>query len=121
MDARSRVEAVVWFASITSKDKAKVMRKLEYLIDQPRSEWKRPNFDLLHGNAASLGEIILKKIGNVQTRLIGYFDESRGIFNIVLVVTKKQGQFHPKQWVEIALGRMKEIKISPERAIDWNP
>ena len=106
---------------MSSKEKAKVLRKLEYLVGQPRSEWKRPNFDQLHGNAATLGEIILKKISGMQTRLIGFFDEARGIFNIVLVVTKKEKQYEPKQWVEVALSRMKDIKINPERANDWYP
>ena len=98
-----------------------MLRKLEYLVDQPRSEWKRPYFDQLHGNAATLGEIILKKVGGVQTRLIGFFDDTRGIFNIVLVVTKKEKQYEPKQWVEMALSGVKDIKINPERANDWYP
>jgi hypothetical protein len=98
-----------------------VLIKLEYLVYQPRSGWTRPRFDLLHGAAATLGEIILKKVGGVQTRLIGFFDEARGIFNIVLVVKKKSKQYDPKDWIESALSRAKEIKANPERANDWHP
>ena len=98
-----------------------MLRKLEYLVDQPRSEWTRPRFDLLHGAATTLAEIILEKVDGVQTRLVGFFDEIRGIFNIVLVVTKKGKQYDPKHWAEVALNRAKEIKTNPERANDWYP
>ena len=95
--------------------------KLEYLVDRRRDEWKRPEFDALHGAAKGLGEIILKKIDGVQTRLIGFFDEQRSIFNIVLVVKKKQSQFEPRDWEEIAQKRKKEILTNPEKANDWYP
>jgi hypothetical protein len=102
-------------------DQAKVLRMLEYLVDRRRDEWKRPHFDLLHGPAKGLGEIILKKIGGVQTRLIGFFDQQRSIFNVVLVVTKKQSQFDPRDWIYTSHSRKKDILINPEKANDWSP
>ena len=110
-----------WYEGLGAKDKASVLVKLEYLIAQPRENWIRPRFDLLHGTASGLGEIILKKVGMVQTRLIGYFDGARSVFTIVLIVTKKGKQFNPKEWEAVAQDRKKDIQTNPEKANDWNP
>lgn len=121
IDVRSRSEAGAWFDALGSKDKARVMRILDYLVFQPRSEWKRPHFDQLHGSTAQMGEIRLNKIEGVQTRLIGFFDSVRMVFTIVVVVTKKERNYSPRDWESIASKRMSEVRSNSERADDWYP
>lgn len=116
------LEVANWFNSLRLKAQAKVQIKIEYLIAQPRENWIRPRFDLLHGDAVPLGEIILKEIDGKQTRLIGFFDKShRARYTIVTVVTKKQNVYTPKDWKDISLRRMREIELNPERANEWIP
>lgn len=116
------IEVADWYNSLRRKAQAKVYVQLEYLIAQPRENWVRPRFDLLHGNATPLGEIILKKVEDKQTRLIGFFDKShRERYVIVTVVTKKQNIYTPKDWESISLRRMKEINSEPRRAHEWIP
>jgi hypothetical protein len=116
------LEAADWYNSLRRKAQAKVQVQLEYLIAQSRENWVRPRFDLLHGNAVPLGEIILKKVEDRQTRLIGFFDKShRERYVIVAVVTKKQNIYAPKDWESISLLRMREVESDPRRANEWIP
>lgn len=121
MDNRGRSIAEEWFGGVGSKDKARVMRILDYLVWQSRSEWKRPQFDQLHGHVAQMGEIILKVIGGVQTRLVGFFDDRRMVFTIVLVVTKKEPNYSPRDWQQISVKRMNEVKANSGCADEWYP
>ena len=121
MDSRGRSIATVWFDEVGSRDKARVVANLDYLIWKPRSEWRRPKFDQLHGPVAQMGEIILKIIGGVQTRLIGLFDTDRMVFTIVLVVTKKERNYLPRDWEQISVRRMNEVKANSGCADEWYP
>jgi hypothetical protein len=116
------LEVANWYESLRLKAKAKAQVKIEYLIDQPRENWTRPRFDLLHGDAIPLGEIILKEIDGKQTRLVGFFDKfHRCRYIIVTVVTKKQKIYTPKGWEDTSLRRMREIELDPRRANEWIP
>ncbi len=96
-----------WFERLSDDDQAKVLTRLEYLGAKQRGEWKRPYFDILKG-MDGMGEIRFNRILGVQTRLIGYFGPNRKKFTVVLVVTKKQNIYSPKQWEKTALQRKKE-------------
>jgi hypothetical protein len=67
------------------------------------------------------GEIILKVVGGVQTRLVGFFDDRRMVFTIVLVVTKKEPNYMPRDWQQISVKRMNEVKANSGRANEWYP
>jgi hypothetical protein len=121
LDNRGRSIMKEWFDGVGSKDKARVLRILDYLVWQPRSEWRRPQFDQLHGPVAQMGEIILKVIGGVQTRLVGFFDDKRMVFTIVLVVTKKEPNYLPRDWEQISIKRMIEVKANSRCADEWYP
>lgn len=121
LDSRGRSVATVWFDGVGSKDKARVLRILDYLVWQPRSEWKRPHFDKLHGPVAQLGEIRVGLIDAVQTRLIGFFEAERMVFTIVVVITKKERNYLPRDWEQISIRRMNEIKANSGSANEWYP
>src|SRR5262245_45290110 len=98
VDVRGQSEIGKWHDSLLAADAAKVQIRTWYLLNQPRADWKRPYFDALHGTVSGFGEIILGKIGGVQTRLVGYFDCEPSSFTVVCAVTKKQRKYSPIDW-----------------------
>lgn len=121
VDSRGAVIAKDWLDGLRMKERAKVVSRLEFLAYQPRSNWRRPDFDQLKGQVKGLGEIRIRNLAGQETRLIGFFDEIRWTFVIVLIVTKKGHQYNPKSWEEVALSRVKEVRLDGSRASDWYP
>lgn len=113
-------EIDVWYQSLRSKNKAKMLVRLQYLGDQPRDGWKRPYFDSLSGECSGLGEIRLK-IDRTQFRLIGAFGPEREEFTILLVAVEKDSKFEPRDTCEIAQRRKKEVLTEPEHSDVWRP
>jgi hypothetical protein len=109
-----------WFENLSEEAQAAVLVAMEYLQDVPRHLWVRPRFDLLH-KMDGMGEIRLGKKDGVQTRLVGYFGPDQLTFTIVLVVTKKDKNYTPKDWKKIAKKRRKECDEDGERVNVWAP
>jgi hypothetical protein len=121
VDVRGQSEIGKWHDSLSAADAAKVQIRIWYLLSQPRINWKRPYFDALHGAVSGFGEIILGKIGGVQTRLVGFFDCEPSSFTVVSVMTKKQRKYSPQDWQKISIRRRKEIECDSRKAHEWIP
>lgn len=86
---------------------------LEYLVQRPRNEWRRPEFDLLSGKMRAIGEIRLK-VDNKQYRILGFFGPGRSDFTLLVGSTKKGKTYNPTGTLETALKRMSDV-IADER------
>ncbi|WP_193370076.1 type II toxin-antitoxin system RelE/ParE family toxin [Pelagibius marinus] len=115
-----RCEVEEWYDSLTPKAQAKVLVRLEYLAQQPRSGWQRPHFAPLHGECSGLYEVRCK-VEKVEVRLIGNFGPNRQDFTLLLVAEERGGKFRPPSSCSTAQDRWKELKIEPERAHEWKP
>ncbi len=122
VDIRGEREVAVWFEGIGPEDQASVLTALEQLAKVERDYWRRPQFDTLR-KMDGMGEVILGKVGGVQTRLVGFFGpkSNRHVFTIVLVVTKKMNVYEPKDWEKTALRRRQECEEEKGRADVWYP
>lgn len=106
--ASGRNDVLTWYEELARKDRSTVLNVLQYLRDQPREKWARPDFALLHG-LDGMGEFIFK-FGGVQNRLIGFFGPFRMSYTILLPVLKKGRSFDPRNWEETALRRKTEVE-----------
>ena len=103
-----------WYRQQPAELQAKFDSRLRFLRQQPREGWVRPYFDLLKGKCSPLGEMRFE-FRNVQYRPLGYFSGQME-FTWLIVPTKKDSLFNPKNACEIAKRRMKEIARSAERS-----
>jgi Phage derived protein Gp49-like (DUF891) len=115
--ANGRDDVREWHAQLSPTDRAKVLTILQYLRDQPRDKWMRPDFDQLRGKSAGLGEIRCKLSG-VQHRLIGCFGPGRMNFTLLVVVIKKGRTFEPRDWEKIAV-HSRDVVADPRCADAW--
>lgn len=109
-----------WFGELSDDDAATAQVALEFLSQTERTNWRRPKFDVLH-NSGGLGEVILGKVGGVQTRLVGFFGPGPYMFTVVLVVTKKEKNYSPSDWIKIAKKRRLECQSDSGRMNVWVP
>jgi hypothetical protein len=91
---------------------------LEYLIQRPRQEWRRPEFDLLSGKMRAIGEIRLKV--DKQYRILGFFGPSRSDFTMLVGSSKKGKNYDPPGALETALDRMREVLADGRRCCVCN-
>jgi hypothetical protein len=87
---------------------------LEYLVQRHRTEWQRPDFDLLSGKMREIGEIRLKV--DKQYRILGFFGPSRSEFTLLLAASKKGKTYDPVSALETALERMAQVKSDGRRS-----
>jgi hypothetical protein len=92
---------------------------LEYLIQRPRNEWRRPEFDLLSGKMREIGEIRLK--ADKEYRMFGFFGPGRSDFTLLIGASKKGKTYDPIGALETALERMARVKADGRhcRACDF--
>jgi hypothetical protein len=121
VDVRGQSVIGKWYDSLSASDAAKVQIRTWYLLNQPHANCTRPYFDSLHGTVSGFGEIILGKVGGVQTRLVGYFDCEPSSFTVVCVVTKKQRKYSPHDWQKVSIRRRKDIECDSWKAHEWIP
>lgn len=122
VNGRGQHELTDWFEGLPPNDQAAVVVALEQLLILERDYWRRPQFDTLH-DMDGMGEIILGKVSGVQTRLVGFFGPKRvrHVFTVVLLVTKKQRVYSPRDWEKTALRRKGECEQDEAKAHVWNP
>ena len=82
--------------------------------------WSRENgFDLLAGKRwkkyHGLGKLRFKA-DRVQHRPLGFFGPSRFGFTLLVWATERDGAFHPRGVLDLALRRMKQVLENPGRA-----
>jgi hypothetical protein len=97
-----------WFCRQSDEVQAALEVALEYLVQRPRKEWRRPEFDLLSGKMREIGEIRFKV--DKQYRILGYFGPSRSDFTLLIGASKKGNQYDPRNTLETALDRMAQVK-----------
>jgi len=108
-----------WYAGLSDVEKARFQARVWYLLQQVRDDWTRPQFDTLSNDATGFGEIRMKKVNGVETRLIGYF--GGGSFYVVVITSKKGEKYNPSNWISLAKQRRAEIQNDPRRANEWIP
>src|SRR5205807_6402922 len=71
-----------WYKRQSDEVQAALTVALEYLLQRPRNEWRRPEFDLLSGKFRDIGEIRLKV--DKQYRILGFFGPARADFTLLI-------------------------------------
>ncbi len=102
-----------WHGRQSDEVQAAVAVALEYLVQRPRKEWRRPAFDLLSGKMRDIGEIRFKV--DKQYRILGFFGPARSDFTLLIGASKKGNNYDPRNAVETALERMKQVKADGRR------
>jgi hypothetical protein len=97
-----------WYGRQTDQVQAAFDVAREYLVQRPRDEWRRPDFDLLSGNMREIGEIRLKV--DKQYRILGFFGPGRSDFTLLIGASKKGKTYNPIKAMETALDRMTQVK-----------
>jgi hypothetical protein len=103
-----------WHGRQSDEVQATMAVALEYLVQRPRNEWRRPEFDLLSGKLREIGEIRFKV--DKQYRILGFFGPSRSDFTLLVGASKKGSNYDPKNALDTALGRMKQIRNDGRRS-----
>jgi hypothetical protein len=91
-----------WHGRQSDEVQATMAVALEYLVQRPRNEWRRPEFDLLSGKLREIGEIRFKV--DKQYRILGFFGPSRSDFTLLVGASKKGSNYDPKNALDTALG-----------------
>lgn len=107
-----------WYNALDPAAQAAFDTLLEFLAQRSRSEWTRPDFDLLSGKHSGLGEIRFKA-NKVAHRPLGYFGPNRAEFTFLLGATKKGKNYDPRDALDTAVKRMKEIKSGKGSVHVW--
>jgi hypothetical protein len=97
-----------WLGRQSDEVQAAMAVALEYLIQRPRNEWRRPEFDLLSGKMREIGEIRFKV--DKQYRILGFFGPARSDFTLLVGASKKGSNYDPKNALDTALDRMKQTR-----------
>jgi hypothetical protein len=96
-----------WNSRQSDEVQAAVAVALEYLVQRPRKEWRRPEFDLLSGNLREIGEIRLRV--DKQYRILGFFGPGRSDFTLLVGASKKGRNYDPHNALDTALDRMRRV------------
>ncbi len=104
-----------WFTSQTPTVQAEFLVRLEYLMEHPRQDWRRPHFDILKRECKGLGEIRFKA-DRLQHRMLGFFGPNRMEFTLVFPAIEKDRKFVPKSACNIGLRRKTEVLKDGSRA-----
>jgi hypothetical protein len=102
-----------WYGRQSDEVRAALDAALEYLIQRPRNEWRRPEFDLLSGKMREIGEIRLK--ADKEYRIFGFFGPGRSDFTLLIGASKKGKTYDPIGALETALERMTRVKSDGRR------
>src|ERR1700686_2035331 len=102
-----------WYGRQSEEVQGALDVALEYLIQRPRNEWRRPEFDLLSGKMRAIGEIRLKV--DKQYRILGFFGPDRSDFTMLIGSSKKGNNYDPTGTFETALDRMTQVVADRRR------
>jgi hypothetical protein len=97
-----------WLGRQSDEVQAAMAVAVEYLVQRPRNEWRRPEFDLLSGKMREIGEIRFKV--DKQYRILGSFGPSRSDFTLLVGASKKGSNYDPKNALKTALDRLKQTR-----------
>jgi hypothetical protein len=103
-----------WNSRQSDGVQAAVAVALEYLVQRPRNEWRRPDFDLLSGKMREIGEIRFRV--DKQYRILGFFGPGRSEFTLLVGASKKGRSYDPKNALETALDRSKDVRNDGRRS-----
>jgi hypothetical protein len=96
-----------WYGRQSDEVQGAVDVALEYLGQRPRSDWRRPEFDLLSGKMRAIGEIRFKV--DKPYRILGFFGPNRSDFTMLIGCSKKGKNYDPPGTFETALDRMAHV------------
>src|SRR3984893_16651279 len=103
-----------WCGRQTDEVRAALDTALEFLVQRPRNEWRRPEFDLLSGKMREIGEIRMKV--DKQYRILGFFGPGRSEFTLLIGASKKGKNYDPKNALDTAADRMDDVKRDQGRS-----
>src|ERR1700730_3768654 len=103
-----------WCGRQTDEVRAALDTALEFLVQRPRNEWRRPDFDLLSGKMREIGEIRFRV--DKQYRILGFFGPGRSEFTLLVGASKKGRSYDPKNALETALDRSKDVRNDGRRS-----
>jgi hypothetical protein len=103
-----------WCEDESDAVQAAVDVALEYLVQRPRNEWRRPEFDLLSGRMREIGEIRFKV--DKPYRIFGFFGPNAREFTLLVGASKKGNNYTPRNALETALERMAVVKSDGRRS-----
>lgn len=103
-----------WNGRQSDEVQAAVAVALEYLVQRPRKEWRRPEFDLLSAKFREIGEVRFKV--DKQYRILGFFGPARSDFTLLAGASKKSNNYDPRNTLETALDRMDQVKADGRRS-----
>ena len=103
-----------WLNDQSDQVQAAVTVALEYLVQRPRGEWRRPEFDLLTGKLREIGEVRIKV--DKQYRIFGFFGPARSEFTLLIGASKKGNAYDPRNTLQTAMDRMDQVKSSGSRS-----
>ena len=92
---------------------------LEILQQRPQHEWGRPEFAPLGGKQKGLSEIRFA-VGKVECRVVGFFGPGSGTYTMLIGSTKKGRIYDPKEALETAVKRKKEIEKDGSRCCEYD-
>lgn len=110
-----RDQIAKWYFGQSAAAQAAFDTVKEYLEQRERDHWLRPEFDKLSGRYKDLGELRFE-VANVQYRPLGCFGPARAEFTILVGATKKGRIYSPRDALETALKRRKEVLQNPARS-----
>lgn len=77
-----------------------------------KQKWEQPEYKTLSGdNNKPLGEIRLPGDQKIPIRLIGFFDEGKKQFVILIVCRHKDNVYTPRDCLSTAIARYKDLTI----------
>jgi len=94
-----------WLAQQSKRVQAKHAAVMRFLA---AGHWQRPHYRKLVGAHRGLGEIRIS--ADVEWRLIGRRDENGESFTVLLICNHKNQNYTPRDALDTALRRWREIK-----------
>lgn len=90
----------------------------KFLEQRELNDWERPEFAPLSGKHSGLHEIRFKA-GGVQRRIFGILGSSGKDFTMLMPCSKKNPNYDPRDALDTALRRKKEVETDPTRAATY--
>lgn len=105
---RGEEEVSTWYDLQSPKTQAAFDQRIRALAQMQLNEWSDPYTKRLKGDGAGLIEIRFFA-DRVQQRPIGFFGPGRGEFTILICAIEQGDEFIPRDAIDIAVRRKREV------------
>ena len=118
VSATGRPKFQEWYDALTIPAQAALDANLAFLIQRPQHEWGRPQFAMLSGKHAGIGELRFT-VEKIVFRPFGFFGPTAASFTLLVGASKKGQIYSPRQARDTAVKRMNEIQSGRSTVHDW--